>query len=75
VARTVQDRHHTDYFCFLAAYIRSLGFDVRVDEEDYGGHAELIMEGMPFAVGTFLVRISFPALMCANQSTMEINGC
>ena len=33
----------------------SLAGHRRVDEEDYGGHMELIVEGLPFAVGTFLV--------------------
>ena len=33
----------------------SLACHRRVDEEDYGGHMELIVEGLPFAVGTFLV--------------------
>lgn len=28
---------------------------LRVDEEDYGGHTELLAEAMPLAIGTFLV--------------------
>ncbi|GAX84572.1 hypothetical protein CEUSTIGMA_g11993.t1 [Chlamydomonas eustigma] len=28
---------------------------LRVDQEEYGGHLELIVDGLPFAFGTFLL--------------------
>ena len=37
---------------------RLLHFMLRIDEEEYGGHQELIAEGLPIAVALFMVRMA-----------------
>jgi hypothetical protein len=44
----------------------------RVDEEDYGGHSELIQEGLPGWMGSFLVRCQLPLSASAN-SWMDVH--
>ena len=42
----------------------------RIDEEDYGGHHELLADGMPLALGMFMVRP-----WCEGLTTMFFSGC
>lgn len=38
----------------------------RVEEDDHGGHQELVMDGLPVAFGTFMVGATAPVCGCTS---------